>query len=56
VQGGFNYCPKCNHQLHPTCPHCQHAVQGNDVYCPYCGGAVAAPATQLSPSQTMARS
>jgi hypothetical protein len=55
VQGGFNYCPKCNHQLHPTCPHCQHPVQGNEVYCPYCGGAVATPAAQLSTPQIAAQ-
>src|ERR1700722_3016855 len=55
VQSGFNFCPKCNHQLHPNCPHCQHAVQGNDVYCSYCGGTLAAPNGQLSPSQTAAQ-
>jgi hypothetical protein len=55
VQAGFNYCPKCNHPLHPTCPQCQHPVAGNDIYCPHCGGSIAAPAAQLSPSQTVAR-
>jgi hypothetical protein len=55
LQGGFNYCPKCNHQLHPSCPNCQHSVLGNDVYCPYCGGALATAASQLSPSQTVAQ-
>jgi hypothetical protein len=52
VQGGFNYCPKCNHRLHPSCPHCQHSVQGNDLYCPYCGGTLAGTDGQLSPSPT----
>jgi hypothetical protein len=56
VQGGFNYCPKCNHQLHPTCPHCQYPVVGNDTYCPHCGGAIAVPAAQLSASTTVAPS
>ena len=50
VQSGFNFCPKCNHQLHPTCPHCQHPVLGNDVYCAYCGGALAPPSPQPSSS------
>ena len=53
VQSGFNFCPKCNHQLHPTCPHCQHAVLGNDVYCAYCGGTLAPPNNQV-PTSSMA--
>jgi uncharacterized membrane protein YidH (DUF202 family) len=55
VQSGFNFCPKCNHQLHPSCPHCQHAVLGNDVYCAYCGGTLAAPNTQVSTSSMAAQ-
>jgi len=55
VQSGFNYCPKCNHQLHPTCPHCQHPVLGNDIYCAYCGGALAAGSTQPAPSSLAAQ-
>jgi len=55
VQSGFNFCPKCNHQLHPTCPHCQHPVLGNDVYCAYCGGALAPPNTQASTSPIAAQ-
>jgi hypothetical protein len=50
VQSGFNYCPKCNHQLHPNCPHCQHAVQKSDVYCAYCGGALTGGGVQVSSS------
>ncbi|HEV8048817.1 MAG TPA: zinc ribbon domain-containing protein [Terriglobales bacterium] len=50
VQSGFNFCPKCNHQLNPTCPHCQHAVLGNDVYCAYCGATLLPPNAQPSSS------
>jgi len=55
VQTGFNYCPKCNHQLHPSCPHCQHPVLGDDVYCAYCGGALAPPNPQPSSSSIAAQ-
>ncbi len=41
VQPGFNFCPKCNHPLAPVCPNCKHTIGSGDVYCPYCGTAVA---------------
>ena len=37
----FNYCPKCNFRLTPTCSGCQHSINPGDAYCPYCGRAVA---------------
>src|SRR5258706_166079 len=47
VQTGFNFCPRCNHKLSPSCPQCQRLVGVNDLYCPYCGTSLhnqAAPA------------
>ena len=37
VQSGFNFCPRCNYKLSPSCAQCQRVVGVNDVYCPYCG-------------------
>lgn len=37
VQSGFNFCPKCHHQLVPTCAVCQRALRPGDTFCPYCG-------------------
>jgi hypothetical protein len=37
VQSGFNFCPRCNHQMVPTCSVCQRALRPGDTFCPYCG-------------------
>ena len=45
VQSGFNFCPKCDHKLVPTCGVCQRALRPGDTFCPYCGAKLgAAPA------------
>lgn len=52
VQAGFNFCPRCNHKLSPSCQQCQRLVGVNDVYCPYCGCSLHAPAIPASGSPT----
>lgn len=42
VQSGFNFCPKCNHQLVATCGVCQRALRPGDTFCPYCGAKLGA--------------
>jgi len=37
VDRGFNYCPKCRYNFHPTCPQCKSAVSLVDCFCPHCG-------------------
>jgi hypothetical protein len=46
VHTGFNFCPRCNCKLSPSCPHCQRMLGANDVYCPYCGNSVRLQAEQ----------
>jgi putative effector of murein hydrolase LrgA (UPF0299 family) len=43
----FNYCPKCNFRLTPTCSGCQRSIHEEDAFCPYCGQAV----SEAAPSQ-----
>ena len=40
VQSGFNFCPRCSHQLSPSCPQCQRLVGANDIFCPYCAASL----------------
>lgn len=42
VEADFNFCPKCDQQLHPTCQVCKKAVRPGDTFCAHCGGALAA--------------
>src|SRR6202035_1949484 len=32
VEAGFNFCPRYNYKLSPSCPQCQRLVGVNDVY------------------------
>jgi predicted amidophosphoribosyltransferase len=50
VEPGFSFCPRCRTRLQPVCQHCQHSINGDDKFCPYCGGAVEADAGAPSPN------
>jgi len=36
ADSAFNFCPKCQFNLHPACPMCHRAVRLGDLYCPFC--------------------
>jgi len=44
VNRAYNFCPRCNHALHPACPSCKRAVGAADAFCPYCGATLTARA------------
>jgi RNA polymerase subunit RPABC4/transcription elongation factor Spt4 len=48
VQTGFNFCPRCNYKLNPSCQQCQRVVAVNDVYCSYCGASLQTPVSNSS--------
>jgi hypothetical protein len=40
VDSRANYCPRCRHNFHPTCPQCKVAVRPGDAFCGNCGTAL----------------
>ncbi|MGO8817036.1 MAG: zinc ribbon domain-containing protein [Terriglobia bacterium] len=36
VNPAFNYCPKCQFNLHPACPQCHRGIEAGATFCPYC--------------------
>jgi endogenous inhibitor of DNA gyrase (YacG/DUF329 family) len=32
----FNFCPKCQFELHPACPRCHRTIEPGAAFCPYC--------------------
>jgi hypothetical protein len=40
VDEDFNFCPRCNYQLNPTCSACKHGVRPADTFCAHCGNAL----------------
>ena len=52
VLSGFNFCPKCNHRLSPSCPQCQHIVRADDTYCANCGAALGGQDSSVSRVQS----
>jgi hypothetical protein len=53
LQTGFNFCPRCNHKVSPSCPQCQRLVGASDIYCAYCGTSLASASQASGPLRTL---